>query len=156
MPLARLTAFYLRLCDFIYSSTIFLNSETELNHTLTHLPRSLNDVPWLLTPSHTSRKAHSILFTALLFYFWLCNFFKQWDWAQSHSYTSPQPTKWWPMATHTLTHIQRDSQQFIWGSVILFTALWFFKSWADAFFYSERHKKNAGTRIFHYSPLLYA
>ena len=65
IPPERLTVFYLQLYYFISGSAIFLNSEIELNHTLTPPHSPPNDDPWLLTHSHTLRKTHSNLFEAL-------------------------------------------------------------------------------------------
>ena len=65
IPPERLTVFYLQLNYFISGSAIFLNSEIELNHTLTPPHSTPNDDPWLLTHSHTLRKTHSNLFEAL-------------------------------------------------------------------------------------------
>ena len=76
IPPERLTVFYLQLYYFISGSAIFLNSEIELNHTLTPPHSPPNDDPWLLTHSHTLRKTHSNLFEALWFYLQLCDFLK--------------------------------------------------------------------------------
>ena len=131
----RLTVFYFRLCDFIYSSTIFFYwAETH-----THTPSQVFEwCPMAVhTLSHTQKNPQNFIWSSMILFLALWFFY----WAETHTHTPLQVTKWCPIATHTLTHTQKHTGEFIWGPVILFLALWFFKSWADVFFYSERHKK---------------
>ena len=101
------TEFYLRLYDFISGSVIFLNSETELRHTLWPLSRSPNDVPWLLTHSNTLRRTHSIFFEALWFYFCLYKFSLSWD-THSHPFPGLQ------MMFHSYPHTHTPSETHLW------------------------------------------